>query len=72
MGKFYAKGGPQEATAVGINLVNMTTGVHFFAWMGGSEPDEGSYVSIVLTPTEADALAAELRRVAQFVRDDNA
>jgi len=65
MGKFYAVGGPEEPVAVGINLVNTTTGVHLFCWR------DNVYFSVVLNPAQAERLADELHVVAGYVREDN-
>jgi hypothetical protein len=67
MGKFYARGRYDAPEGVGIDLTDMTTGVGLFMWNKG---DRGGS-ALRLTPDEADRLADELRRVAQFVRDDN-
>jgi len=67
MGKFYARGPSNATNGVGIDLTNMTTGVGLFMW----ENDWASSCQLRLTPDEADSLAAELVRVAAFVREDN-
>jgi hypothetical protein len=63
LGKFYIRHG--EPKGAGIDLTDTTTGVGLFVW------DGDTYVSIRLTPVEANRLADELQDVALQVIEAN-